>query len=51
MEIEKLLNETNLRFQEMEEKEVSNLANGIFQAYKDSLVFGNYKGKTLFNIK
>ena len=47
MEIEKLLNETNLKWQDMEEKEVSEMAQGIFQAYKESLVFGKYKGKDL----
>ena len=45
MEIEKLLNETNLRWAEFDDKEVSQLANDVFQSYKESLVFGNYKGK------
>jgi hypothetical protein len=43
LKIEALLNETNLRWNN-KEKEVSALANGIFESYKESLMFGKYKG-------
>ena len=44
-EIEHLLEETNLRWNSGPENEVSSLAKGIFEAYKESLVLGKYKGR------
>ena len=44
MAIEKMLNETNLKWQDVDDKEMSVMANNIFEAYKESLMFGKYKG-------
>jgi len=49
MEIEKLLNETNLKWQEGDKVDISSMANNIFESYKQSLVFGKYKGISQMN--
>jgi hypothetical protein len=49
MEIEKLLNETNLKWQEGDKVEISAMANSIFESYKQSLMFGKYKGMSQIN--
>lgn len=44
MEIQKLLENTNLNFGDMDRNGVSSLANDIFDAYRESVMFGKYKG-------